>query len=222
MAGCGAWQDGAVREDLQAAGQEVGISLDTGELGRLETLVGLWQRYGRVNRLTADLSTESLVAHVQEGMAAVACAREGAPEGGPWLDVGSGGGFPGLVAAALWDGEVVMVEPRGRRCDFLELARAQIGAPGPVLRARWERSTWNGDGVDELVARDKMAWNVCSARAVWEPDVWRENALIMAPGALVIRHDGVSPAPWPGWCRAAERRCGRWTVIGERFLGQNG
>ena len=42
-----------------------------------------------------------------------------------WLDLGSGGGFPGLVIAALFDGHVHMVESDQRKSAFLrEAARA--------------------------------------------------------------------------------------------------
>lgn len=45
-----------------------------------------------------------------------------------WLDLGTGAGFPGLVIAALRpDLEVVMVESRARRIDWLERARITLG-----------------------------------------------------------------------------------------------
>jgi 16S rRNA (guanine527-N7)-methyltransferase len=44
----------------------------------------------------------------------------GANAGGPWLDLGSGPGFPGLVIAALCPNmPVVLVESRARRVEFL-------------------------------------------------------------------------------------------------------
>jgi len=47
---------------------------------------------------------------------------------GPWLDLGTGAGFPGLVIAALRPGmDVVMVESRARRVDWLERARITLG-----------------------------------------------------------------------------------------------
>lgn len=46
----------------------------------------------------------------------------------PWLDLGTGAGFPGLVVAVLRpDCEVVMVESRRRRIDWLERALAELG-----------------------------------------------------------------------------------------------
>lgn len=48
----------------------------------------------------------------------------------PWMDLGTGAGFPGLVIAALRpDAEVVMVESRGRRIDWLERARIAMDLP---------------------------------------------------------------------------------------------
>lgn len=47
---------------------------------------------------------------------------------GAWLDLGTGAGFPGLVIAALRpDWEVVMVESRGRRVEWLERACQALG-----------------------------------------------------------------------------------------------
>jgi 16S rRNA (guanine527-N7)-methyltransferase len=54
---------------------------------------------------------------------------------GPIIDVGSGGGSPGIpVAAALPDREVVLLEAERRKCDFLERF-----AP-PNARVVWGRA----------------------------------------------------------------------------------
>lgn len=46
----------------------------------------------------------------------------------PWMDLGTGAGFPGLVIAALRpDTEVIMVESRNRRIEWLERARIAMG-----------------------------------------------------------------------------------------------
>ena len=37
-----------------------------------------------------------------------------------WLDIGAGGGFPGLVLAALGAGEIHLVESIGKKCRFLQ------------------------------------------------------------------------------------------------------
>ncbi len=62
---------------------------------------------------------------------------------GPWLDLGSGPGFPGLVIAALFPNmPVVLVESRGRRAEFLERCVAALGlAKCRVEGQRLERIT---------------------------------------------------------------------------------
>lgn len=46
---------------------------------------------------------------------------------GPWIDIGSGAGLPGLVVAALTDREVTLVEPRAKRVAFLRDAAEALG-----------------------------------------------------------------------------------------------
>lgn len=46
---------------------------------------------------------------------------------GEWLDVGTGGGFPGLVIAILRSEPITLVEPRRRRADFLRLCVEEFG-----------------------------------------------------------------------------------------------
>jgi 16S rRNA (guanine527-N7)-methyltransferase len=46
----------------------------------------------------------------------------------PWIDLGTGAGFPGLVVAALRpETEVLMVESRTRRIEWLDRARVAMG-----------------------------------------------------------------------------------------------
>jgi 16S rRNA (guanine527-N7)-methyltransferase len=56
--------------------------------------------------------------HLEESLAAVPIVERFA---GPIVDVGSGGGAPGIpVAAALPEREVVLLEATRRKCDFLD------------------------------------------------------------------------------------------------------
>ncbi|ASJ89828.1 16S rRNA (guanine(527)-N(7))-methyltransferase RsmG [Porphyrobacter sp. CACIAM 03H1] len=72
----------------------------------------LWQRHiADSAQLLENVSRETL----------------GANGGGPWLDLGSGPGFPGLVIAALCPNmPVVLVESRARRVQFLNRAIAAL------------------------------------------------------------------------------------------------
>lgn len=47
-----------------------------------------------------------------------------------WLDIGAGGGFPGLVIAALGGGIVHQIESIGKKARFLETATEAMGLVG--------------------------------------------------------------------------------------------
>lgn len=88
----------------------------------------LWQRHiADSAQLLENVSRETL----------------GPNAGGPWLDLGSGPGFPGLVIAALCPNmPVVLVESRARRVEFLNRAIAALGlAKCRVEGQRLERIT---------------------------------------------------------------------------------
>ena len=65
-----------------------------------------------------------------------------APTAQSWLDLGSGGGFPGVVLAILLkertNGHIDLVESNGKKAAFLRTAIGQIGAPGVVHAVRIE------------------------------------------------------------------------------------
>jgi 16S rRNA (guanine527-N7)-methyltransferase len=70
-------------------------------------------------------------------------------------DIGSGAGFPGLaLAVALQGAEVSLVESRGRKCDFLERARAKADVQNArVVCARVEEWREGISSSDVVVAR---------------------------------------------------------------------
>lgn len=61
----------------------------------------------------------------------------------PWIDLGTGAGFPGLVVAILHGGPVTLVEERKLRADFLVRAAAELGLSEKVtvLSSKLERLT---------------------------------------------------------------------------------
>jgi len=57
----------------------------------------------------------------------------------PWLDLGSGAGFPGLIVAALRGGPITLVEERRLRVDFLLRAAALLEVDVEIIQSRVER-----------------------------------------------------------------------------------
>ena len=48
-------------------------------------------------------------------------------DAGTWIDIGTGGGFPGMIVAICRNRPVIMVEPRRRRAAFLQDAISLLG-----------------------------------------------------------------------------------------------
>jgi len=125
--------------------------------------------------LTAVSGEDARRVHLDESLAALEPVERFA---GPIVDVGSGGGAPGIpLAHALPDREVTLLEATGRKCDFLERWTAEL----PNLRVvcgRAEEQT-----VD--------TWGVAVAKALAPPPVAAEWCLpLVAPGGAAILYVG--------------------------------
>lgn len=106
---------------------------------RLETLIALLTEENQRQNLVAAASLGQVwQRHIADSAQLLAhVPRE---TSSPWLDLGTGAGFPGLVIAALRpECQVLMVESRGRRSDWLERARIALGLDqAQVLGVRLE------------------------------------------------------------------------------------
>ena len=99
---------------------------------------------------------------------------------GPIVDVGSGGGAPGIpLAAAFPDREVTLLEANRRKCDFLE---------------RWAREFPNVRVVCGRAEEQPVdSWGVAVAKALASPPVAAEWCLpLVAPGGAAILFIGPS------------------------------
>ena len=73
---------------------------------------------------------------------------------GPWVDVGTGAGFPGIITGILSGLETILVEPRGRRIEFLKDAVERLGMTETI------------SVVGSKIETVKLKARVISARAV--------------------------------------------------------
>jgi 16S rRNA G527 N7-methylase RsmG len=114
---------------------------------------------------------------------------------GPWGDLGSGAGFPGIALAALHPhAEVWLVERRQKRAAFLQ----QVVTAAKLTNAR----VFEGDSAD--------LGNVCFeglvSRAYKPPEeLLPEAEGLLAPGGLLVLLLAREPVPErPGWRPAGE------------------
>ncbi len=112
---------------------DTGVSRET--LDRLEAYVALltrWQR--RINLIGGGSLEDVWRRHLLDS----AQLYDLAPSAGPWLDLGSGAGLPGLVAALLGAPDAHLVEANARKCAFLNEALRVTGTADTVHNARIE------------------------------------------------------------------------------------
>ncbi|WP_379922989.1 16S rRNA (guanine(527)-N(7))-methyltransferase RsmG [Erythrobacter sp. R86502] len=106
--------------------------IDPAGMARIETFAALVLQENQEQNLIAKATEPHLwqrhIADSAQLLENVSREILGANAQGPWLDLGSGPGFPGLVIAAMCPNmPVVLVESRGRRVAFLERAIDALG-----------------------------------------------------------------------------------------------
>ncbi|HKT85983.1 MAG TPA: 16S rRNA (guanine(527)-N(7))-methyltransferase RsmG [Novosphingobium sp.] len=94
---------------------------------RLETLAAMLAEENRRQNLVSNASLDQVwLRHIVDSAQLLTHVPRGTEL--PWMDLGTGAGFPGLVIAALQpEREVLMVESRARRIDWLEKVRIALG-----------------------------------------------------------------------------------------------
>lgn len=116
-------------------------------------LVRKWQK--AQNLIAASTLPDIWRRHVADSAQLVALR----PDAARWLDLGSGGGFPGIVIAILLAGQpgakVHMVESDKRKCAFLRTAIREAGAPGEIHESR----------IEAIVTAGRFEVDVVTARA---------------------------------------------------------
>jgi 16S rRNA (guanine527-N7)-methyltransferase len=125
--------------------------------------------------LTSVTGDEARRVHLDESLAAVPVVERFE---GPLVDVGSGGGAPGIpLAHALPGREVTLVEATRRKCDFLERWTADL----PNLRVVCGRAE----------EQPLDSWGVALAKALAPPPVAAEWCLpLVAPGGAAVLYVG--------------------------------
>ena len=113
------------------------VSRETQE--RLEHFARLFQKWAKSINLVAPSTLDELwTRHIADS----AQIFQLAPRPLRWMDLGSGGGFPGVITAIflaeLQDGWVHLVESNQKKAAFLRVALNETGARGSVHALRIE------------------------------------------------------------------------------------
>lgn len=174
---------------------DLNVSRET--MDRLATFVSLFQKWARtINLVAPSTLSETWSRHIVDSV------QISALHPGPrnWVDLGSGGGFPGIVTgillAGVGDGWVHLVESNNKKAAFLRAAILETGARASVHAIRIE---------DAPAAIDRC--DAISARALADLDLLMEFGLPWAERNADLRfflHKGRD------YQREIDKALGRW------------
>ena len=138
------------------------------------------------------LGPEAVSRQIEHTLALAAIVEEEARIPASFVDVGTGGGLPGLVFAHRWaECRALLVDARRRSFDFLEFAVASLGLGTRVAVALGR--------AEELAASEKLreSFDLAVCRAVGPPPVSAElAALFVKPGGWVVVSEPPGGAQW--------------------------
>ena len=191
------------RDVLNAGLASLGLALSDAQVTQLLDYLALLQKWNKVYNLTAVRNpAEMLTHHLLDSLAAVQpLLRQTSGEAIKLLDVGSGGGLPGVVIAIVCPQiDVSCVDTVGKKAAFIQQAAATLKLPnlrGVHARVETLRAE-QGGGFDVVCSRafaslvDFTTWS----RAALKPDaVWMamkgkhpEDELAALPADVAVFH----------------------------------
>lgn len=159
------------------------------QLRDFENLVRKWTK--KINLVSTRDADQIWDRHIVDSVQ----VYELAPKDGCWLDIGSGGGFPGIVVAILAkekspERRFTLVDSDQRKCAFLRTAARELKLNVTVVSDRVEKM-------------DQMNAAVMSARALDDLDgLFAHMERHLIPGGTALFPKGVS---WKSEHEAAQK-----------------
>ena len=178
----------SVEQGLRAGVAQLGLDLSEAQMAQLLEFLTQLQKWNKVYNLTSVRDPqEMLTHHLLDSLAAVAPLRRHLAQAGiaapRLLDVGSGGGLPGVVFAVCCpELDVSCVDTVAKKAAFIQQAAAVLKLP-------------NLHGIHARVETLTQPYDVVSCRAFASlPDFtnWSHDAL--APHAVWLAMKGKHPA----------------------------
>ena len=195
--------------DEEAVKRQLDVPRETIE--RLDAFVELLRRENERQNLVSKASLDSVwERHILDSAQLI---RFAPPEARSWLDLGTGAGFPGLMVPLFHRADLVLVEARRLRADFLRTAASMLGiaqkveilcskleavptrtfdvisarafAPLPKLLALAER--FSKPGTVWILPKGRNAKSeLDAARSSWQGDFRLEPSLTDADAQIVV------------------------------------
>lgn len=119
-----------MKATLEAAALDLRLALSAGQVDQLLTYLALLQKWNEVYNLTAVRDPgQMLTHHLVDSLSVIApLQRHGAPA--RLMDVGAGGGLPGVVIAICCPGtDVSCVDAVAKKATFIQQVAAELKLP---------------------------------------------------------------------------------------------
>ncbi|MBE0476673.1 MAG: 16S rRNA (guanine(527)-N(7))-methyltransferase RsmG [Coriobacteriia bacterium] len=144
-----------IAESIAAESRSLGVLLSEADSERLALHLELVLAANATTNLTAVTETrEAIRLHVLDSLAAAPLLAAAPP--GPFVDIGSGAGYPGIPLAIATGRAVTLLESNGKKARFLESVVSDLRLEANVASARAE----------EWALRMPEAYAAATARAV--------------------------------------------------------
>ena len=140
-------------EDAAELGQgaaEMGIDLSEAQSQRLLDYLALLQKWNKAYNLTAVRDPDEMVSrHLLDSLSILPFV-----EGERWLDVGSGGGMPGIILTIMRpETQFLLLDSNGKKTRFLTQVKLELGLTNlKVFQGRVE-AFQTETGFDGIVSR---------------------------------------------------------------------
>jgi 16S rRNA (guanine527-N7)-methyltransferase len=144
-----------VNGDLHAAIENaVGRDVSRETFERLQQFAVAFEKWSaRINLVAPSTVPHLWSRHILDSAQVIRLA----PDAKTWLDLGSGGGFPGAIIAVLLsesaDCAVTLVESNAKKAAFLSTVLGSIGVSARVQTARIEAAPARSEAFDVVTAR---------------------------------------------------------------------
>ena len=112
-------------DELREGAAELGVALDAHQHEQLLAYLGLLIKWNKAYNLTAVRNPDEMVSrHLLDSLSIVPSV---APLGERWLDVGSGGGMPGVPLAILFpERRFTLLDSNGKKTRFLTQVKLEL------------------------------------------------------------------------------------------------
>ncbi len=113
-------------QELIQGAQQLNIALNESQQEQLLQYLGLLIKWNKAYNLTAVRNPDEMVSrHLLDSLSVVDCVQK---YGDHWLDVGSGGGMPGIILAIMLPHQsFALLDGNGKKTRFLTQVKLELG-----------------------------------------------------------------------------------------------